>query len=312
MLFMAAGLSVSAAANALSHFPAIVGNTWEFSYTLRTTLTTWPPIGNTDSGTVVWKIIGYSVKESFPEQIMIGIQQTRTLVQKKGTRGDNTAYDSTITPPRKTTDTLRLRGTGDSNGLMFEDDSVWSFVYDPLGTIPTGKLDIRDTTVVLDSGIVKASVIDNRPGRIPSAVEKQPGPDFFITSSIIGPVGRYRASPPFIVGGTLSERWQLKTATILNTAIRAPLQRPTPSSDFTVSTFNRGTINVSFRLEKSSPVLLQAFDLKGRLLSTLICGFHAGGMHHLQWNDLTWPTGHYIARFNAEGTERLRQFRITR
>ncbi|MBD3321718.1 MAG: hypothetical protein GF350_11540, partial [Chitinivibrionales bacterium] len=196
------------------HFPAEVGYWWEFSYTRSSSgLAEY----RTDSGTVNWEIYSIEVMESYPTQIRIRIKETKRIVRRYGSFIEGTGgfqeRDTTYNPPLIMNDTVVLHSLGNSNGLWYEGDSCWSFVHDPQGEIPQGKLELRNVTITLFNQKLEAVEIDPSSCREGAGASGSPAqyyaPRYFTTADNYGPVAFHAQSPSGLLGADWSEDWIL-------------------------------------------------------------------------------------------------------
>jgi hypothetical protein len=83
-----------------------------------------------------------------------------------------------------------------------------------------------------------------------------------------------------------------------NTVERRKLHiSPNPISVFAV---------ISFEIPKACHVLLQVFDIAGRLVETIFRGEFEAGRHSVGWETTGHPQGVYLLRLNGQGVSETR------
>jgi hypothetical protein len=73
--------------------------------------------------------------------------------------------------------------------------------------------------------------------------------------------------------------------------------------------FNPAT-TIAYRLAVSSEVLLQVYDLNGRLVATLQQGMRQAGEHRAEFDGSNLASGTYIVRLQADGLQLTRMMTL--
>jgi hypothetical protein len=144
LLVMLAAISIPAF-GADDHFPLKKGNAWLYDYIYRSG---GEYTQGVDSGTINREIMAVDRAVSFPELVMVYIQQTKTIYRKKyqTTFPDAASrYDSLYVPPRIFLDTIVLKSNMAGNVLTDVSDSSWLILRYPAEVNLAGRLSLSVT-----------------------------------------------------------------------------------------------------------------------------------------------------------------------
>jgi hypothetical protein len=219
LLVMLAAIAIPAS-GADDHFPLKKGNTWLYDYTYHSggEYTT-----GVDSGTIQWEIMAVDRAVSFPELVMVYIQQTKTIDRKKyhTTFPDAASrYDSLYVPPRIFLDTIVLTSRTGGKLLTDDRDSSWSILRDPAGVNVGGRLFRRDTIVHYQQKPCAAIVVDHSAwyGEQAGLHEHR----YLITAPGVGIIEYHVTSPVLLVDFYSTEEWKLTWTNVVTTNARVP------------------------------------------------------------------------------------------
>ena len=59
------------------------------------------------------------------------------------------------------------------------------------------------------------------------------------------------------------------------------------------------TTNIKYSLPINSEVILEVFNINGKLINTLYSGLKTTGNHTIEWNAESFPSGVYFVKLNA-------------
>ncbi len=197
---------VTAVFAAGDHFPVAQGNSWLFSFVKSSG--GWGTV-ITDSGTMEWRM---QLVTNSSSGLSAAITVKRTYnhcrkIYRPGGRlpgGSEVAYDSVFSPPRVSVDSVTIISGNQDNGVTLQGDTCWSFVHDPQGSLPAGRLSVRDTAVSCMGKTASAVIIDQSPCRARFAE-----PVSYITVKDIGPVEYHLHSSPDLMDAFWAEDWKL-------------------------------------------------------------------------------------------------------
>lgn len=79
------------------------------------------------------------------------------------------------------------------------------------------------------------------------------------------------------------------------------IKNPIPQKQFKIK-FNQTfpITRISYTIPKSCNIVLKVFDIKGRVLKTLVNGYRKAGTHHVQFNHSSLSNGTYLIHLQSE------------
>jgi hypothetical protein len=293
LIVIASGALLSAIA--ADYFPVQARNAWTFSYASTSAPVVPNPPATKDSGTVKWEI--YSI-EPVEMVTVTRIKQIRNLVRRTVTQsGIPEGYDSVFSPPRTTIDTVILTERIDQAGIGFSNATCSFAVHDPAIAMPA-ELSLKDTTVSFQGTPVacKKMIVSE------CSCLKRWYSYSFTLGPAIGPVEAYITMCPNLAGSAYRETWKLisrESPTHVISGTASPVIFKTIAVNLA-----SGRIDCSLNLNHASPVRIEIFDLKGRVMQTLLKGNINAGSHRYSWSIPAHATGIAILRVRSGAEDR--------
>jgi hypothetical protein len=266
---------VSVVFGAGDHFPIAQGNSWLFSYVKSSG--GWGSV-RSDSGTMQWQMLAVS-NNAAPDTATAAIRRIFNLCRTKYNPGSlpeggvGMAYDSVFSPPRPSLDTIYIKSG--NLGVTFKGDTCWSFVHDPKGSLPSGRVSVRDTSVPCMGNTAAASIIDQSPCHSIYDDLK-----FYITVQGIGPVEYHNHSSAYLMDAFWSEDWKLITTNV-NTSVKPRTKPVAAAHSLRMVMFGKDVI-IEGLVARTGKLTVSFYNVKGAVFGKFETEISLPGLQHIK------------------------------